>query len=76
MKGNFQVGSSSEGGRWATLGTAVEMCIPEERQHLWKEYWKDEPNRVLLESFGAIIGAFATNTLVLILGFLLHVATS
>ena len=76
MKGNFQVGSSNESGKWATLGTAIEMCIPEERQHLWKEYWSGEPARVLLESFGAIFGAFATNTLVLILGFLLHAATS
>ncbi len=76
MRGNFQTGSSDDKGRWATLGTAVEMCIPDEKQQAWKEYWDMEPARVLMESIGGIIGAFATNPLVLILGFILHTVTS
>ncbi len=76
MRGNFQTGSGDEKGRWATLGTAVEMCIPDEKQQAWKEYWDMEPARVLMESIGGIIGAFAANTLVLALGFILHAAMS
>jgi hypothetical protein len=30
MRGNFNTSSGSDQGRWATLGTAVEMCIPDE----------------------------------------------
>lgn len=76
MRGNFQASTSSEQGRWATLGTALEMCIPEEKQQQWKDYWDGEPARVLLESFGAIVGSLATNTLVLLMGFILHIATA
>lgn len=76
MRGNFTTATSSEQGRWASLGQAVEMCIPDEKQQAWKDYWDGEPARVLLESFGAIIGSLASNTLVLILGFFLHAATS
>ena len=76
MRGNFQTSNSSEQGKWATLGTAVEMCIPDDKQEKWKDYWEGEPARVLLEGFGAIVGSFATNTLVLVMGFILHTATT
>ncbi len=76
MGGNFRTGSTSEQSRWATLAAAVEMCIPDDKQKEWKEYWDGEPARVLLEGFGSIVGSLATNTLVLVMGFVLHVATT
>ncbi|MGB8261928.1 MAG: hypothetical protein WCE75_16320 [Terracidiphilus sp.] len=76
MRGSFQTSTNGESGKWATLGTAVEMCIPDEKQQQWKDYWDGEPLRVLLETVGAIVGAFAVNTLVLFIGFILHVATA
>jgi hypothetical protein len=59
-----------------TLGTAIEMCIPDEKQQVWKDYWEATPLRALLETVSAIVGAVASNTLVLVLGFILHVTTS
>jgi hypothetical protein len=76
LRGNFQTISEGEKGKWVTLGTAIEMCIPDEKQGVWKEYWDGEPARMLLEGFGAVVGAFFSNTLVLVLGFILHSATS
>jgi hypothetical protein len=75
MPGNFHAGESDEKMRWATLGEAVQMCIPDDKQHTWKEYWDGEPARVFFCTVGGILGAFASNTLVLVMGFLLHIAT-
>jgi hypothetical protein len=75
-RGNFQTSSDSEKGRWATLGTAIEMCIPDEKQQTWKEYWDMEPARVLMESVGGVISALVGNSIVLTVGFILHAATS
>lgn len=76
MRGNFTASSGGEQGRWATLGTAVEMCIPDEKQEAWKNYWDKEPSRTVLENIGYVIVGFSTNTLVLVMGFVLHVAMS
>jgi hypothetical protein len=75
-RGNFQIETNGENGRWATLGTAIEMCIPDEKQQVWKEYWDATPLRAFLETVSVIVGAVASNTLVLVLGFILHVTTS
>jgi hypothetical protein len=71
-RGNFQSASEGDKNKWAALITAVEMCIRDEKQQAWKEYWDMEPARVLMESFGAVIGALLWSTLVLCLGFILH----
>lgn len=76
MRGNFQTSTNSESGKWAMLGAAVELCIPDEKQQQWKDYWDGEPARVFFEAVGTIVGALATNTLVLALGFILHAATA
>jgi hypothetical protein len=75
VRGNLRTSSRSEEGRWATLGEAIELCIPNEKQQDWKDYWKLEPHRVFFETVGTIIEALASNTLVLILGFILHIVT-
>lgn len=76
MRGNLQTSTNSESGKWAMLGTAVEMCIPDEKQQLWKDYWEGEPARVFVETVGAIVGSLASSTLVLATGFILHLTTS
>jgi hypothetical protein len=48
------------------------MCIPDEKQQAWKEYWDMEPMRVLMDGFSSTLGAFLSNSLVLALGFILH----
>jgi hypothetical protein len=76
MPGNFHAGDSDEKMRWATMGEAIEMCIPDDKQQAWKEYWNEEPGRVFVSTVGGIIGAFASKTLVLTMGFILHVLTT
>ena len=75
MRGNFQTSSGTETGKWTTLCTAIEMCIPDDKQQTWKEHWQMEPVQAVMDSIEAILGTFATNTLVLILGFILYAAT-
>lgn len=76
MRGNFQISTNSEDGKWAMLGAAVELCIPAEKQQQWTDYSDGEPTRAFFGTVGAIVGAVASSTFVLILGFVLHVATS
>ena len=75
MRGSFHTNSGIESGKWTTLCTAIEMCIPDDKQQTWKEHWQMEPVQAVMDSIEAILGTFATNTLVLILGFILYAAT-
>lgn len=63
-------------GNWSKLGFAVELCIPEEKQQVWKDYCDTDSAAIWLETITAIFGAIASHTLTLVIGFLLHLATA
>jgi hypothetical protein len=65
--------TKSEVGYMKSLEYALGLCIPLDKQDDWKLYSNDSAAD-FFEAFGTILGALGTNTVLLGLGYFLHIA--
>lgn len=64
--------SNADGRVWALLLSAIELCVPAEKQEELTELKEPPAIAAIIEGFSAIVGQLASNTFMLLLGFILH----
>jgi hypothetical protein len=67
--------SDNDGNRWVLVLSIVELCVPPEKQAALEELKAPNTLAVFVEGFSKAIGQIASNTLMLALGFALHLFT-
>jgi hypothetical protein len=67
--------SGNDGNRWVLLLSIVELCVSAEKQAALEELKTPNPLAVFVEGFSMALGQIASNTLMLALGFALHLFT-
>jgi hypothetical protein len=74
----FSSDTTADNKRWKILLSAVELCVPEEKQAALKEMveFETEGFSTTLDIFGMIFGKLVGNTVTLGLGFALHLFIS
>ena len=58
--------------RWSVMLTAIELCVPEEKQAALREAVDTSLGLTLLDGFSLVAGRMFANTAALAGGFLLH----
>jgi hypothetical protein len=58
--------------RWRLLASAVELCVPAERQEELAELSKPDSVHGWYEGFSQVFGQLVGNTFTLVAGFVLH----
>jgi hypothetical protein len=58
--------------RWKPLASAVELCVPAEKQEELTELPKPDSVAGFLQGFSQVVGQLAGNTFTLVAGFVLH----
>lgn len=67
--------STPEDKHWALLMSVIELCVPSDKQKELAELKESNPFIGFLEAFSMTFGQIASNTLMLALGFTLHLFT-
>ncbi len=66
--------SGSDDSHWGLLASLIELCVPAEKQKELADL--SSPFSVFIEECSAVFGQVAGNTVMLVLGFVLHLVIS
>jgi hypothetical protein len=64
--------TAPEDKKWQLLASAIELCVPPEKQEQLADLTKPNSLDLFLQSFSQVFGQLTGNTFMLVAGFVLH----